>query len=110
MNKKELLKLIEKGENQRVEFKEKFNKETIETATAFANTNDGVILIGISNKEYQELNNVSKRTSTLDLKDLVNKGVFRRIGRGKREMKYVLLDKSIQKVSKKEYGTKRDIR
>ncbi len=63
----------------------------------------------IGNKEYQELNKVSKRTSTLDLTDLVNRGIFRRIGKGKRKIRYTLVDKkypksiqkSIQKVSKK---------
>lgn len=55
----------------------------------------------INNKEYQELNNVSKRTATLDLKGLINKSVFKKIGKGKRDTKYILLGKSIQKVSKK---------
>jgi len=57
--------------------------------------------VSIGNKEYQELNSVSKRTATLDLTDLVGKGVFRKIGKGKREIRYTLLGrkypKSIQK-------------
>jgi len=40
-----LMKLIEKGETVNVEFKENFDKETIKTAIAFANTKGGVIFI-----------------------------------------------------------------
>lgn len=39
---------ITQGENTTTEFKESFGQEAIETAAAFANTNGGVILIGIS--------------------------------------------------------------
>ena len=51
MDEKEIKKLIEKGESQKVEFKEKFDNETMETAVAFANSNGGIILIGIDDKE-----------------------------------------------------------
>jgi predicted HTH transcriptional regulator len=37
-----------------------------------------------------ELFNISKRTATSDLSDLVEQGIFRKIGRGKRDLKYVL--------------------
>jgi len=46
----EIIKLIEKGESENTEFKENFDKETIETATAFANTKGGIILIGFADK------------------------------------------------------------
>lgn len=36
----------------------------------------------ITNKEYQKLNNTTKRTATRDLTGLVQKGVFRSIGKG----------------------------
>ena len=39
--------LLFQGENERVEFKQSFDKETIETITSFANTKGGVICIGI---------------------------------------------------------------
>ena len=39
---------IIQGENTTTEFKENFDQEVIETAAAFANTNGGVILIGVS--------------------------------------------------------------
>jgi ATP-dependent DNA helicase RecG len=40
--------LIEGGESETVEFKEAFDKETIETVVAFANTFGGTILIGVT--------------------------------------------------------------
>lgn len=46
----ELLALIKKGESESLEFKENFDRETIETAAAFANTKGGLILIGVSDK------------------------------------------------------------
>lgn len=44
----------------------------------------------ITNKEYQELFTVSKRTATSDLSDLVNKEIFKKIGKGKRDLRYML--------------------
>ena len=41
--------LIKSGEKQTTEFKLSFDKETIETITAFANTKGGTILLGINN-------------------------------------------------------------
>lgn len=40
--------IISAGENQQTEFKQSFNKQTIETLVAFANTKGGSIYIGIS--------------------------------------------------------------
>ena len=40
--------LIAAGEGARVEFKSSFQKEVIETLTAFANTQGGSVLIGVS--------------------------------------------------------------
>ena len=44
----DLKQRIAQGENATTEFKENFDQEAIETAAAFANTNGGVILIGVS--------------------------------------------------------------
>jgi predicted HTH transcriptional regulator len=44
----------------------------------------------ITNKEYQELFTISKRTATSDLSDLVNKGIFKKTGTGKRDLRYKL--------------------
>ena len=45
-----LHKLIASGESISLEFKEKFDERTIESAAAFANTKGGIILIGISDR------------------------------------------------------------
>jgi ATP-dependent DNA helicase RecG len=36
----------------------------------------------ITNKEYQEINEVSRRWTTVELTDLVNKNIFKNIGYG----------------------------
>jgi ATP-dependent DNA helicase RecG len=49
MNAQELKKIITGGESETLEFKPSFNQDVIETASAFANTHGGRIVIGISN-------------------------------------------------------------
>ena len=44
----DLKQRIAQGENATAEFKENFDQEVLETAVAFANTNGGVIFIGVS--------------------------------------------------------------
>ena len=44
----DLKQRITQGENTTTEFKENFDQEVIETAAAFANTDGGIILIGVS--------------------------------------------------------------
>ncbi len=51
----------------------------------------------ITNKEYTNLNEVSRKTATLDLTDLVKKGLFIRTGKGKRDIHYELLRKNYAK-------------
>ena len=46
---KDIHKLIISGESEKVEFKQSFNDEVIETIVAFANTSGGSVFIGISN-------------------------------------------------------------
>jgi len=46
----DLRKLIKDGETETVEFKVSFDKETLGTAVAFANTRGGIILVGVSDK------------------------------------------------------------
>lgn len=48
MEEKELKKLLSAGEAETLEFKENFDRETIEAAGVFANTKGGNIIIGIS--------------------------------------------------------------
>ena len=40
--------LLNSGESETLEFKEKFDDRTIESAVAFANAKGGMILIGVS--------------------------------------------------------------
>jgi len=44
----ELLHIISQGENEQTEFKQSFNRQTIETLVAFANNKGGTIVIGMS--------------------------------------------------------------
>ena len=46
----DLKQRIAQGENTTTEFKENFDQEAVETAVAFANTNGGTILIGVSDQ------------------------------------------------------------
>ena len=55
----------------------------------------------ITNKEYQNLNNTTKRTATRDLTDLVERGIFAVVGKGKRGLKYKLLLRNVPKMSQK---------
>lgn len=66
MNIKEL---IEKEESETLEFKERFNKETIETAVAFSNSSGGIILIGGSGRGEVKGASVGKET----LNEWINK-------------------------------------
>jgi len=50
MNQRELKGLVASGETETLEFKENFDRKTIEAAGAFANTKGGVILVGVSDK------------------------------------------------------------
>jgi ATP-dependent DNA helicase RecG len=63
----------------------------------------------ITNREYQKLTLVSRKTATRDLTELVKKGIFNVVGRGKREIKYTLLlrhhdAKMTQKMTQKTRG------
>lgn len=63
MNEKGLNRLLASEETENLEFKENFDKETIETAGAFANTKGGTIFIGISN--MKEIRGVQVGKATL---------------------------------------------
>jgi ATP-dependent DNA helicase RecG len=64
----DLNELISKGESDTLEFKEKFNREVIVTAGAFANTRGGTILIGVSDDGKIKGVQIGKET----LKDWTN--------------------------------------
>lgn len=51
MEKVDIIKLLSEGENQNIEFKESknsFPKDAMKTICSFANTNDGLLILGIS--------------------------------------------------------------
>ncbi len=52
------------------------------------------LLLNIGCEEYNStsLNNISCKTATTDLKQLVLKGLLTRVGEGKRNIQYVLPD------------------
>src|SRR5665648_187243 len=54
--------LIKTGESDTIEFKEKFDDRTIESAVAFANTKGGIIFIGISDKNNIKGIKIGKET------------------------------------------------
>jgi ATP-dependent DNA helicase RecG len=54
--------LIKTGESNTVEFKEKFDERTIESAVAFANTKGGMIFIGVSDKNNIKGIKIGKET------------------------------------------------
>ena len=62
MNKKELQNIISQDENERVEFKEIFNKQVIETIVAFANTEGGSLFIGV--KDNKEIKGIKTNNET----------------------------------------------
>jgi ATP-dependent DNA helicase RecG len=46
----DIVKLLRNGESETVEFKARFNKETIVSLAAFANTKGGKVVVGVDNK------------------------------------------------------------
>jgi ATP-dependent DNA helicase RecG len=60
--------LLKGTENRETEFKEKQNSALFKTLSAFANTNGGVVLIGISDAKKV----VGCRCSNADLKELTD--------------------------------------
>jgi len=71
MDEKELVKLIEKGETERVEFKESLSdwKEIVKTISAFGNAKGGTVLIGITDEGKIKGLQTGRKT----LEDLANK-------------------------------------
>ena len=65
----DLKQCITQGENDTTEFKENFDQEVIETAVAFANTDGGIILIGVS--DGREIRGITIGKETL--RDISNR-------------------------------------
>ena len=50
MTVKEIKSILKKGEGSLIELKSSFNNEVLESLVAFANTNGGSVIMGISNE------------------------------------------------------------
>mgnify|MGYP001595746984 FL=1 len=64
MKNQEVAKLIKSRESGIVEFKEAFDRETVETIGAFANTKGGVVIVGVSDTGQIKGVSVGKATLT----------------------------------------------
>ena len=62
MNEKCLLDLVAKGESATLEFKRNFDKDAIETITAFANTRGGILLVGVEDNSHISGATINKET------------------------------------------------
>ena len=51
MDKNEILKLLDREEGNRLEFKERFTDSVLKTIAAFANTYGGLIIVGVNDKK-----------------------------------------------------------
>jgi predicted HTH transcriptional regulator len=48
MKTEDLLKIVEDGENQEIEFKSRYTDSIGKSICSFASTNDGLIIVGVS--------------------------------------------------------------
>jgi ATP-dependent DNA helicase RecG len=70
---KDIHKLLSSGESEKVEFKQSFNDEVIETIAAFANTTGGSVFIGISNAGKITGTSIGKETLQQWANEIKNK-------------------------------------
>ena len=57
-----LIQFLETGENEQIEFKVSFDKEAIETLSAFANTLGGCLLIGVDDSGTEKGLEIGRET------------------------------------------------
>ena len=70
---KDIQQQIAAGENEKVEFKQGFNNEVIETVVAFANTSGGSLFIGVSDAGKITGTSTAKETLQNWTKEIKNK-------------------------------------
>lgn len=73
MNQKELIKLLQQGENEKLEFKVSFNDAVIESLVAFANTSGGTVCIGVDNNGLPQSLILGKETIQKWVNEVKNK-------------------------------------
>lgn len=73
MKKDDILKYIKNGENEYIEFKEKFSDEVIRALCAFSNYKGGIVIIGISDKGEIKGINLGKESIQKWLTEIKNK-------------------------------------
>ena len=88
MNSKKLQNIITQGENEQIEFKRLWKDEHLKTLCAFANTNGGIMLIGIEDDKT-----IIGITNTVNLLEILPNKITNRIG--------ITANVSIQKVNNK---------
>jgi len=94
-------KSIAKEESENLEFKLKIDEEIGKVVCTFANSNGGTILIGVDNKG-NVIGCSRKEEEKIALTNLVKRGIFRSVGKGRRELKYILvLGHYVPKMSQK---------
>lgn len=91
MDRDEILRLLEKEEGNKLEFKEIFNDSVLKTISSFANTYGGLIIVGVNNKRevagidvddknYQRVINIVINklgiTPDFELMDVDNKSIL----------------------------------
>ena len=67
---------IAQGENTTTEFKGNFDQEVIETAAAFANTDGGTILIGVSDRREIRGITIGKETYQTGFRKRLSRGLL----------------------------------
>lgn len=103
MDVEKLIHIISIGENEQTEFKQNFNRQTIESIVAFANSKGGNILLGVTDKKEIigiNISNESIQNWQNEIKSKTEPSIFPDI-----ETK-IIKDKSVVLISVPEYPVK----
>lgn len=92
MTELEIKNIVESGETETIEFKEKFSKEVIETIVAFSNRSGGKIFLGITNNNSVlgiNVNEENIKEWTNSIKQATQPQIFPEIGLHKIDSKII---------------------